>query len=747
MLERSAGESQKQTSTEALTSLSRQIEVHEKHEKSRSYLGKAADFVFCSDENSLEALKKLQDDIQQAQKQGNAAEVSRLSNEAAKLIEVDRQNLGIQDEISHYAGGLLKAVPIFMRGRLGVGGAVAAYALDQMRPADDFQRQLADAALGGVKGGLLKTTFDVLSARSVGIAAKGVALGGSSRLLELGLSRQTYDAGNGNIHLLTGLTNTVKGTFDRKALASDVVVFGLAHGLLGKANSLSGGVVAKKPFWNTVLTGTTFGLSSGSVHEIMRQQAAGEEFDLGKVVKRSLIQGAVDTVAAVPGGAQARAAAVRRTGEAGAPGDHGAGRVDLLAKARPAAREFVVLEGQDVVSALGAGKETSGWLRVREVLDTGKPGRELGAVKTLFVQHRSPGEAVNQRAAEMADLLAFCHPETAWRLPRSKHVLSQAQGPLWLTPDASNSRVAFSAGQRPVDLGGDYRTAASIELGRARGKTVADVLAEHGHSDYVEALSSHLKLGKLRAVDFIGEGNESVAVQLAPSPEFPDGGVLKITIPEGGWNSTWGKRSFDAKLLSKVYELDGSTNAYAYVQELVTTRERYDPEMINRFLAKVSESRLEFQDPGADPTKQIGISDKTGEIVLIDYSAVDKPGANETHEQLVRGRDRIEEMYEAEDRRDYRDESEMPEKVYESTIDISVEARRYELLRNPRLLDHQRSILEQLFQGASREDAVILRAVEIGKFKANGDLDLAQATAEVKEMLALARKERLLDQY
>jgi hypothetical protein len=103
-------------------------------------------------------------------------------------------------------------------------------------------------------------------------------------------------------------------------------------------------------------------------------------------------------------------------------------------------------------------------------------------------------------------------------------------------------------------------------------------------------------------------------------------------------------------------------------------------------------------------------------------------------------------MYEAEDRLDYRDESDMPEKVYETTVDISVEARRYEMLRNPRLLDHQRSILEQLFQGASKQDAVLLRAVEIGKFKPNGDLDLAQATAEVKEMLALAKKERLLDQ-
>src|SRR5262249_57391001 len=170
-------------------------------------------------------------------------------------------------------------------------------------------------------------------------------------------------------------------------------------------------------------------------------------------------------------------------------------------------------------------------------------------------------------------------------------------------------------------------------------------------------------------VDVIGEGNESVAIELKPSKAYPEGGVLKITIPESGWENSWGKRPFDAKLLSKVHSLDMSSSssaehggtAYAYVQELVTTMERYDPVLLDRFMEKIASSRTEFQDPGAVPTKQIGISARTGQIVLIDYGAVDKPGANETHQTIIGGSERVEAQYEAEDRLDYKEETDNPE--------------------------------------------------------------------------------------
>src|SRR5262249_28072992 len=80
---------------------------------------------------------------------------------------------------------------------------------------------------------------------------------------------------------------------------------GAAHGLLRGANSATLGRIDKSPLLTTILTGTTFGLSSGATSEILRQNATGEQFDLSKIVKRSLIQGALDTAAAAPGGVQA----------------------------------------------------------------------------------------------------------------------------------------------------------------------------------------------------------------------------------------------------------------------------------------------------------------------------------------------------------------------------------------------------------------------------------------------------------
>ncbi len=750
MLERSSNDGKVDSSSvesNALNSLRLEIAAHEKQSQSRSYLGKVSDFIYRSDDKSLAAMETLKSDIEQANKAGDKAKVAELSKQASGIIQDDRSKRGLQDEISHYSAGFVKTAAIFARGRLGLWGAVGAYALDAMSPSTDFRSQLTDGALGGLKGGLLKSTFDFLGSKQVGIAAQGVALGTSSRLLEFGLSRKTYEGANGQFDLVGGLGNTVRGTLDRKALVSDVVVFGLAHGLLSKTNSLTGGMVDKSAMLRTVLTGTTFGLSMGSVNEIQRQAAAGESFDLGKVVRRSLLQGAIDTVAAGPGGMQARSAAARRSAEAAGSGEPIGDRANLLSRSDRVSdkpREFVVLEGQEALAKLGAGTETAGWMRVREIL--GKGGEApLGPIKSLFVQHLGKGQSINEGAAKSADLVACCHPETMPADVRGKHVLPEGSGSVWLTPDRSNSRIAFTQGTRPKDVGESFKPSEAIEL--RPHKTVKKVLEEQGHGDLAELLSKHAKLfSSLDALTVIGQGNESVAVELAPSKTYPDGAVLKITIPECGWEAGWGKRSFDAELLSKVRELDmeGAGTAYAYVQELVTTMERYDPVMLDKFMTKLADTGMEFQDPGAVPTKQIGVSDRTGELVLIDYSAVDRPGANETHQTIIGGAERVEAQYEAENRPDFKEPTESIESVYQSVVDGGLEARRQEVLADPRLLPHQRSILQELFEGSTLQDAALLRAVELGKMTAKGEIDMIQALAEAKELHDSARKHGLL---
>lgn len=293
------------TDAQALEQLRQQIELHEKEDSSRSILKTAlgsVSSVFVKDDVSLSHLKDFYRNQQQNLKEGKGVDAQAIQ----ALVKSDQEAVHLQNEILHYGSGFLKTAGLFMRGRVGLAGTVAMYALDQIRPGDSFKEQLADAALGTAKGGLLKGAFHFMGDKPVGIAAKGVGLGVSSRVLELGLTRQTYlDSKTGEFSLSKGLTDTVHGTLNKTALAADVVIFGAAHGMLRGGNRLVGGAIDKSPLATTMLTGTTFGLSAGATGEILRQNAADEDFDLGKIIKRGLIQAAVDTVATAPGGLQA----------------------------------------------------------------------------------------------------------------------------------------------------------------------------------------------------------------------------------------------------------------------------------------------------------------------------------------------------------------------------------------------------------------------------------------------------------
>ncbi|MBI4533899.1 MAG: hypothetical protein HY711_08110, partial [Candidatus Melainabacteria bacterium] len=388
----------------------------------------------------------------------------------------DQQALGKKGEIHHYVGGFFKTAGLFMRGKLGLAGTVAIYALDQMNPTDGLKTQLADLAMGGAKGGLMKGMFHLMGDKPVNIAAKGVGLGVTSRVLELGLTRGTYtDLRTGEASLQQGFTNVIRGSLSREALAADVIIFGAAHGLMGKANGLSGKAIERSPLLSTMLTGTTFGMSAGAYTEIQRELATGQGLDLSKIIKSSLIQGAIDTVAAGPGGMQARAAAmavnpskaaaliasdVERTngerfgntvGEAGLP---------------EGVRTFVA--GANVQEMLarfdGPEAQRSGLLRVQEILSQGGTlVQHLGPETTLFVQHLAAGQQFDPKAAQGADIVAFCNPEQAHASERVRHVFPDGQGRVWLTVDPTAHVLGLNLGDRPANL--ELANARSFALG------------------------------------------------------------------------------------------------------------------------------------------------------------------------------------------------------------------------------------------------------------------------------------------
>jgi hypothetical protein len=290
----------------ALERLRQEIELHRKNESSQSYLSRGISALYGKDGTALERLEKLSDQADKAKQSGDAAALARLAKEAETAVSKHREALATQQEITHYASGFLKTAALFMRGRIGLAGTIGLYALDQMNSCDRLGVQLLDGTMGGAKGGLLKGALHIMGTKNVSVPLKGVGLGVTSRVLETGLSRSTYlDPASGEFSLGSGLGTLANTSLNRKALVADALIFSVAHGLLKGTDRLTLGRIENSAFLKTAFTGTTFGLSSGAASEIMRQQAASESFDFSQVARRALIQGALDTVAAAPGGMQA----------------------------------------------------------------------------------------------------------------------------------------------------------------------------------------------------------------------------------------------------------------------------------------------------------------------------------------------------------------------------------------------------------------------------------------------------------
>lgn len=213
-------------------------------------------------------------------------------------------------EVDRYGEAFLKSAGLFLGGRLGLAGTLTTYGLDQAKPGDTATNQVADFTLGGAKGLAMRGIFRGLGSAEMDFATKGVLLGTSSRVVDAGLTRENYFTQDGKFSLLAGMNRVKETAFNPAAISADIVTFGIAHGALRGTNWATGGALDRSPLLSTVLTGTTFGVSTGAYSEIQRQQASGT-FDLSRIIQHGLIQGGLDSIAALPVGFQARAASLQ----------------------------------------------------------------------------------------------------------------------------------------------------------------------------------------------------------------------------------------------------------------------------------------------------------------------------------------------------------------------------------------------------------------------------------------------------
>lgn len=194
----------------------------------------------------------------------------------------------LRADLEGAATQLLTTVPLFIGGARGFAASAALDALNQAKVGDTAEHQWQDAGLGLAKGLATKSGFEFIGKRNNwNFAAKGVAMGVSFRTLDTGLSRDTFDI-NGETNIIGGLERTAGSALNPASLVTDVATFGLAHygfrvGRVGMA-ALGAQDLTLSPRAANMLTGATFGFTSGALGEVQRQaQSPHHQFDISRI--------------------------------------------------------------------------------------------------------------------------------------------------------------------------------------------------------------------------------------------------------------------------------------------------------------------------------------------------------------------------------------------------------------------------------------------------------------------------------
>lgn len=474
-------------STDSASALGQEIQLHQQQVNNESVLTHLLSCVW--DDGSSKSLKQLQDlqtQTQAAQQRNDTAALASLQKQTDQAIAADRQATSGENTVLGYAAGGLQTLGLFL-GKGGRATTAGVYALNNMKWNSSVEDKAVDGLLGAGKGLALRATFNYFGKKDWGAIEQGVGIGFLSRAADVGLSRDTWKDG-----ITSGIGSTLTQAGDWRALAMDGVTFGVAKGILGMAGPrLEQSVLAK-----TMATGGVFGFTTGATNEIARENKQNESFSFLNVLNAGLTQGGVDMAASIPGGLQgARAASMARVNDR----LRTAGGGDVIAasdqtRSTPAAREFVVTDGQDAINRFMEGNRdhTSAMLKVREIMARqqgptaagGALGQELGPERSLFLQHLDNGRNLSAAAAG-ADLAAFCDPNLVDAAGRANHVFPDAQGPVRLSAANDGSRIALTTGDttvsgydRSIDLSGFRRGEANGDA--AQRELIQWVLRENG---------------------------------------------------------------------------------------------------------------------------------------------------------------------------------------------------------------------------------------------------------------------------
>ena len=284
------------------------------------------------------------------------------------------------------------------------------------------------------------------------------------------------------------------------------------------------------------------------------------------------------------------------------------------------------------------------------------------------------------------------------------------------------------------------------EASAARGESAIDVLRSHSLHDIADFVASNKTLRDLRVdPDRVFHGNDALIVmEVQPSKALPDGAALKAIVPEGGWENNWGKRPGDAKILGKVHEVEmgsSSGTAYVYLQELVEVRDRYEPHLLDGYFRGLEGKNLVFEEPGNNPNKQFGISQRTGKLVLIDYPSTGKPGHMQTLNEIIQGPEYFEREYEAENTRmrEGKSEAEAEAEAAELSQTTTRDFERQRFVEEKGLTPAEKEMVDQLSMGITKSELAEYTALMRGQLNADGLPDVKGIMPEINALVKKAK--------
>lgn len=589
----------------------------------------------------------------------------------------------VAGQIAAHGPEFVKTALLFMpmTGKLGKAATVATglvYGLSEIDSREGPSLEnLGRGAMGLAKGlGTRYAMAKIGAAESFNFAARGVTMGLAARAIDAGFSPGNYFDHAGKFSLSTAADRMEHVLLDNKALGMDYMVLGLAHIPPSFANRLSGASFAD-PLVKNMQMGACFGLASGTMTELDRQQKSRESFDGLKLAWSALSKGGLDALAAAPGGLYGRrlanTSAMRQT-EASATQPtterpplsaiknpletrsalHDSPTGDLRPQINlrslsigrslePASlagevKQFVVTGGdfRQVVDQ----RRGSALLTVQEV--EASTGRPVGNSQSLLLGHLDANTRLPIASLSPETRIASCNPQMLSDGLRAQHLFPGATGDVFLGVGKGNRiTLATSVSLLPTEA------PLKLALGEGpRWKSVAEMLKDPLVLADIQAktLANELPFQPARLKRWAWEisdqpdliptggvsqgkpygyivGGEQLSIQLQPLRSgHVHGPVLKFSTLD--FKKGWGYREFplgfkDAEVLDGPYRMTmpGGEYNHWYLQPKAIPLSSRDTELVHEFKSDVkAEGRYNFWD---DKIAQFGrLLAPNGKVVI-----------------------------------------------------------------------------------------------------------------------------------